>query len=377
MSELKGRKTPLFECHLEHKAKMVDFAGWQMPIQYEGIMAEHRAVRASVGVFDVSHMGRVDITGKDALKTIQYWITNDASKLDVLQAQYTPFCYEDGGIVDDCIVYRLGEEHYMIVLNASNREKDYNWFMDHIPAGADVKVTHPDEGDRWALMAVQGPNARALLSSLTEKSLMDVPRNGIVMTTAAGIEGCMFACTGYTGEDGFEAFVPAEKAVDFWHALFEAGKKYDIVPVGLGARDTLRMEMKYPLYGNDIDKTTTPIEAGLSWTVKPDKGDFIGKEVLVKQMQEKPSRRLIGFELEERGIPRHGSVIYSADGTEEIGIVTSGGFAPSLNKAIGIGYVPAKPHFAKIGSPLQIGIRNRRLAARVVKTPFYRPQAKS
>jgi len=372
MSDLKARKTPLFECHEEHKGRIVDFAGWQMPMQYEGIMAEHRVVRSKVGVFDVSHMGRVDVMGKDALATIQYWMTNDASKLSILEAQYTPFCYEDGGIVDDCIVYRLGEEYYMIVLNAANREKDYAWLSGHIAKGADVKMTHPDEGDRWALMAVQGPDARKLLNSLTEKDLMNIPRNGIVLSSAAGIDGCMFACTGYTGEDGFEAFVPADRAVEFWHTLFKEGEQYGIAPIGLGARDTLRMEMKYPLYGNDIDKTTTPIEAGLSWTVKLDKGDFIGRDVLAKQVEEKPSRRLIGFELEERGIPRHGSTIWSADGSEKLGLVTSGGFAPSLNKAIGIGYVPAKPHFAKLGSSLQIEIRNKRISAHVVKTPFYR-----
>jgi aminomethyltransferase len=370
MSEQNPRRTPFYQCHQSANAKIVEFAGWMMPMQYIGIKAEHLAVRRSIGVFDVSHMGRIEVSGQGALDSIQYWLTNDVSKLAINQAIYSPICKPDGGIVDDCLVYCVGSEQYILVINASNREKDYRWFMDHIPAHCKdkVQITHPDQGDRWGLLAIQGPLTRNLLSRLGSISLENVAKNDIVKATLCGIEDCILACTGYTGEDGFEVFVAAEKAVDLWHELMREGERDGITPCGLGARDTLRMEMKYPLYGNDIDDTTNPIEAGLGWTVKIDKGDFIGREVL----QNKPTRRLIGFEMDGRVIARHGCAILDQQ-AQVIGQVTSGGFAPSLERPIGIGYVPAQPQFAKPGSSLLIDIRGKHSAATVVSTPFYRP----
>ncbi|MCB9637330.1 MAG: glycine cleavage system aminomethyltransferase GcvT [Myxococcales bacterium] len=369
MTEQKPRRTPLYEKHVAHKARIVDFAGWEMPIQYEGIVAEHNAVREKAGLFDVSHMGRVELFGKGALPAIQHWITNDASRLQDNQALYTPICYPEGGVVDDCLVYRLKEEHFIIVINASNRDKDFAWFQANIPAEAkaDLEMKTPEDGDKWALLAIQGPQARTMLNELADADLMPLKHNQLSHTTIAGIADCMAACTGYTGEDGFEIFVPTAQATALWDALINQGA----VPIGLGARDTLRMEMRYPLYGNDIDQTTTPIEAGLNWTVKPDKGDFIGRDVLVEQIQNKPPRRLVGLLLKERGVPRHGYKIFDAAGEQEIGILTSGGFAPSLQQSIGIGYVPANPAYAKIGSALTIEIRNKKIAAEVVKTPFF------
>ncbi|MBK06124.1 MAG: glycine cleavage system protein T [Deltaproteobacteria bacterium] len=373
MSENTRRRTPLYDCHVAAKGRMVDFAGWDLPVQYEGVKAEHLAVREHVGVFDVSHMGRMELTGADAEAALQRWITNDVSVLAEGEACYSPICYPEGGIVDDGIFYRRGDNDFLIVINGANREKDYKWFCDNIREGEDVTLTHPDAGDKWALLAVQGPKARGVLGRMAGQDLTDVPKNRLVEATLSGIDGCMLACTGYTGEDGFEVFVPADRAVDFWNALFEEGAQDQIMACGLGARDTLRMEMRYPLYGNDIDETTTPIEAGLSWTVKPKKGDFNGRDVLVEQMESKPPRRLVGIEMIDRGVPRSHYKLFSADGSEEIGELTSGGFAPSLGKSIGIGYVPAKPHFAKPGSELKVEIRNKKLSVRVVKTPFYRP----
>lgn len=369
MSEQQARRTPLYEKHKAHHARIVDFAGWEMPIQYEGIVAEHNKVRQYAGLFDVSHMGRVEILGKGALTAIQHWITNDAARLSDGQSLYTPICYPSGGIVDDCLVYRLQEAHYIIVINASNRDKDFAWFQENIPAEAkaDFVMKTPEDGDKWALIAIQGPQARSMLNALSTVDLTPLKHNQLTTTTLAGIAECMAACTGYTGEDGFEIFVPTQKATALWDALIDKGA----APIGLGARDTLRMEMRYPLYGNDIDQTTNPIEAGLSWTVKPEKGPFLGRDAILEQIQNKPSRRLVGIQLTDRGVPRHGYKIFDADGQNEIGILTSGGFSPSLQQSIGIGYVPALPQYTKPGSSLTIDIRNKKLAAQVVKTPFY------
>jgi aminomethyltransferase len=369
-----GRRTPLYEEHIAAGARMVSYAGWEMPIQYSGIKTEHLAVRESVGVFDVSHMGRVEVFGAGALALVQHWIPNDASTLEDGQSLYTPLCRPDGGIVDDCLVYRIKDGHFLIVINGANRQKDYEWFVSNVPSElADTtEITHPDKGDVHALLAVQGPKARALLQRLTDTPLADVSHNRIVGGTLAGIQDCLLACTGYTGEDGFEVFVPSERASALWQALMSEGAEDGIVPCGLGARDTLRLEMKYPLYGNDINDTTTPIEAGLSWTVKAGKGDFLGKDVLVEQMKSKPPRRLVGFVLEGRGVLRPGYKLWDAEGETEIGHVTSGGYAPSLEQSIGIGYVPSKPFYAKPGSSLTVEIRGRKLPVKVVKTPFHR-----
>lgn len=374
MSTSVTRRTPLYSCHLQAGGKMVDFAGWDMPIQYQGIMAEHKTVRQQVGLFDVSHMGRVEVKGSQALATIQEWICNDASVLHDYQSLYSPICNEKGGIVDDCLVYRLGTNHFLIVVNASNREKDYQWFVNHVPASAQgqVEITHPDQGDRWALLAVQGPQSRVVLDRLCDSSVQPVKKNHLALRTVAGVSDCMLACTGYTGEDGFEIFIPTAQATRVWDALLEAGNPEGIAPCGLGARDTLRLEMKYPLYGNDIDDTTSPIEAGLGWTVKLEKPSFLGRDVIANQVQNKPSRRLIGLMTTDRGIPRHGHTIHTPDGNK-VGEVTSGGFSPTLQKSIAIGYVPSRAELAKVGSPLLLGIRDKMVPAVVVKTPFYTP----
>lgn len=374
MSASTTRRTPLYTCHLQAGGKIVDFAGWDMPIQYQGIMAEHKAVRQQAGLFDVSHMGRIEVTGPGALATVQEWICNDASALQNNQSLYSPICNEQGGIVDDCLVYRLHAEHFLVVVNASNREKDYQWFVNHVPASGQskVQITHPDQGDKWALIAIQGPKTRAILDRLCNTSISDVAKNHLATRTLAGVEHCMLACTGYTGEDGFEIFVPTTQATQIWNTLLQEGQPEGIVPCGLGARDTLRLEMKYPLYGNDIDDTTSPLEAGLGWTVKLEKTSFVGKDVLTAQTKNKPLRRLIGFMTTDRGIPRHGHTIHTPDG-EKVGDVTSGGFAPSLQQSIGVGYVPARPELTKAGSSLLIGIRDKMIPAVVVKTPFYAP----
>lgn len=361
------RRTPLFEKHKASGGRMVDFAGWEMPIQYpEGIVAEHHAVRQGVGVFDVSHMGRVEIRGRDALAAIQPWICNDAAALADGQALYSPICYPEGGIVDDCLVYRLADTHYLIVINASNRQKDYDWFASHLPKGLDAHLTEPEEGDRWAMIAIQGPKTREILGPLASVDLGAMKHNQIVAGSLAGVEGSLIACTGYTGEDGFEVMIPSQDAGRFWDILLEKGVK----PCGLGSRDTLRMEMRYPLYGHDIDQTTTPIEAGLAWTVKPNKGEFLGRSVLVEQIAKKPSRRLVGFVLKEKALPRHGYTLWHPDSQESIGPVTSGGFAPSLQQPIGIGYVPSA--LASVGTSILVDIRGKRLPAEIVKTPFYK-----
>ncbi|TNE52235.1 MAG: glycine cleavage system aminomethyltransferase GcvT [Deltaproteobacteria bacterium] len=372
MTDSATRRTPLYDCHVKAGGKIVDFAGWEMPIQYQGIVAEHNAVRQHAGVFDVSHMGRVEVKGSGALAAVQWWVCNDVAALEDNQSLYSPICNEQGGVVDDCLVYRMGPEYFLIVVNASNRDKDHKWFVEHIPTEAEgnITITSPDEGDRWALLAVQGPKARGLLGRLGNTSFEDVAKNQLVKHELAGIPDCMLACTGYTGEDGFEVFVPSEHAADLWDALLEEGKDDGVVPCGLGARDTLRMEMKYPLYGNDIDDETSPIEAGLGWTVRLDSGPFVGYETVAAHKNGKPPRRLIGFKMKARGIPRHGYTLHDSEGNE-IGVVTSGGFAPSLQEPIGIGYVPAKPHFAKPGSELQVSVRGKMIPVEVVKTPFH------
>jgi len=343
---------------------MVDFGDWRMPVQYSaGILAEHRAVRTSVGMFDVSHMGEVDFRGSGALEAVQTLVTNDAGKLADGQALYTGVCYEDGGMVDDCIVYRFEPEHFRIVVNATNIEKDYAFFREHA-SGCDIL----NLSDDFALIAVQGPEAPALVARLGGAHLTDVPRFSLGQGECAGVKWWA-ARTGYTGEDGFELFVEAPDARKVWDVFIAEG----VQPVGLGARDTLRLEARLCLYGNDIDQTTTPYEAGLGWVVKLDKGtNFVGRDALVKQKEQGVARRLIGFEVEGRGIVRPGAEILGQSG-EPVGKVTSGNVAPFLGGAIGMGYVPKG--MAKPESQINILQRGKSLAARVVKGPFYKPPA--
>jgi aminomethyltransferase len=355
------RHTPLHDTHVRLGAKMVPFGGWHMPIQYSGILAEHAAVRTSVGVFDVSHMGEIDFLGPGALAAVQTLVTNDASKLADHRAQYTVTCHEHGGIVDDCIVYRFGPEHFRIVVNASNIAKDHDHFVRH----ASKHCTIENRSDAFALLAVQGPRAVTLVAELAGQALRDVPSFGMAQGKVAGVD-VVAARTGYTGEDGFELFVPAEDAVAVWDAITTAGA----VPIGLGARDTLRLEARLPLYGNDIDDTTNAYEAGLQWVVKLDKpSDFVGRDALREVAAAGPQRKLVGFNVASRGIVRSGAEVID-DSDAVVGRVTSGGPAPTVGGAVGLAYVPTA--MAQAGTPLRLRQRGKVLEAAQVKGPFYK-----
>ncbi|HEY8375756.1 MAG TPA: glycine cleavage system aminomethyltransferase GcvT, partial [Nannocystis sp.] len=360
--------TPLHDAHVARGAKMVDFGGWHMPLQYEGILAEHRAVRSAVGIFDVSHMGEVDFTGPGALAAVQRLITNDAAKLVDGKALYTAVCYDHGGIVDDCIVYRHHAEWYRIVVNAANIAKDYEHFVAH--AGELCTITN--NSDKVALIAVQGPQAPGLVARLAgDDALLQVPSFGFAPARLAGRD-IVAARTGYTGEDGFELFVDADGALAVWDALLAAGA----APIGLGARDTLRLEARLCLYGNDIDATTTPLEAGLGWVVKLDKrargDDFIGGEALARQKAEGVQRSLVGFRCEGKNIARPGADVLDESGAV-VGRVTSGGPAPTVGGAVGMAYVPVR--LSAPGTVLTLSQRGRTFTAEVVKGPFYRRPA--
>jgi aminomethyltransferase len=346
-------------------AKMGPFAGYNMPISYAGIKAEHQTVREAVGVFDVSHMGEFMVKGDGALALIQKVTSNDASKLSIGDAQYSCFPNGKGGIVDDLLVYRLGENEYMLVVNASNIDKDWNWVTENNTFGAELT----NVSDDYALLAVQGPKAAAALQSLTSVNLSEVKYYTFAQGEFAGLDNVILSATGYTGSGGFELYIPTQHAEAVWDAVFEAGADFGIEPIGLGARDTLRLEMGFCLYGNDIDDTTSPLEAGLGWITKLAKGDFNDSELLNQQKAEGTTRRLVGFEMIDRGIPRHDYLIEDAEGNV-IGKVTSGTQAPSLDKAIGLGYV-TKP-FQKSGTEIYIAIRNKKIKAQVVKLPFYK-----
>jgi aminomethyltransferase len=355
------KKTALYDIHASFGAKLVEFAGFWMPVQYRGIIDEHRTVRSSVGVFDVSHMGEFEFRGKAAGEFLQRVTINDVSKLAEYQAQYSALCYPDGGIVDDVIVYRW-PDHYMMVVNASNIEKDFAWLSQH----ATSNVGLIDRSDAYSLLAVQGRNAQATLQKITKFNLTEMKYYWFAAGEIAGAPA-FISRTGYTGEDGFEVGFAPEHSEKVWRAIFEAGEEFGIEPIGLGARDTLRLEMKYCLYGNDIDQTTNPLEAGLGWITKLDKGEFIGREAMAKMKAAGIPRKLVGFEMEGKSIARHGYPILQ-DGAP-IGRVTSGTFSPSLEKSIGMGYV-ASEH-AAAGAELMIDIRGRAAKAKVVKTPFY------
>lgn len=360
MSE-KLRHTPLHEAHVELGAKMVEFCGFHMPLQFEGILAEHRAVRTGVGLFDVSHMGEADFRGPEALRAIQRLVTNDASKLTDGRALYTVVCHEDGGIVDDCIVYRFGPEHFRIVVNASNIDKDFAHFRAH--AGDICEIQN--RSDELALIAVQGPQATSLVARLCGGQLLDVPGFGLGEGECDGVP-VVAARTGYTGEDGFELFVEADRARPVWDAFISAGA----APIGLGARDTLRLEARLCLYGNDIDDTTNPYEAGLAWVVKLKKDvQCVGHDALSRIKQEGPRRKLVGFRLTSRGIARAGAEVLG-EGDEVIGHVTSGGPAPTVGGAVGIAYVPTS--VAASAKPLRLRQRGRELTAEQHKGPFYK-----
>ncbi len=359
------KNTPFTEKHLALGAKMAEFAGYNMPISYTGINDEHAAVRTNAGVFDVSHMGEFMLKGENALALIQKVTTNDASKLTTGKAQYSCLTNNNGGIVDDLIVYCIEENKvYMLVVNASNIDKDWNWISSH---NTDNVEMH-NISEKTCLLAIQGPNATKILQSLTDIDIMNLKYYTFVRGKFAGVDNVIISATGYTGSGGVEIYFEdgADNADKIWNAIFEAGKAQGIKPIGLGARDTLRLEMGYCLYGNDIDDTTTPLEGGLGWITKFTK-DFTAKEILEKQKAEGITRKLIGFEMIEKGIPRHDYEI-TDEGGKVIGKVTSGTQAPSLGKAVGLGYVE-KEH-ATIDSKIFIKIRDKQIEAKVVKFPF-------
>jgi aminomethyltransferase len=358
------KNTALTQTHIALGAKMVPFAGYNMPVQYAGINVEHETVRKAVGVFDVSHMGEFILKGEGALDLIQKVTSNDASKLYDGKIQYSCLPNEQGGIVDDLLVYRIDEKTYMLVVNASNIQKDWDWISKYNSYGVDMK----DISDRTSLLAVQGPNAAQALQSLTDIDLSAMEYYTFQKGKFAGVDNVLISATGYTGAGGFEIYFENEHADVIWKAIFEAGALFGIQPIGLGARDTLRLEMGFCLYGNDIDDTTSPLEAGLGWITKFTK-DFVNSANLSAQKQDGVKRKLVGFEMLERGIPRHDYEICDPTGNT-IGKVTSGTQSPSLQKAIGLGYVATD--FAKEDSEIFIKIREQLVKAQVVKFPFYK-----
>ena len=358
------KKIALNDLHESLGAKMVPFAGYNMPVRYSSDMEEHHTVRNGVGVFDVSHMGEFVLEGPDALDLIQRVTSNDASKLVDGQAQYSCLPNEDGGIVDDLLVYRLKEDQYMLVVNASNIEKDWDWIVKYNTKG----VTMKNVSDRYSLFAVQGPKAIEALQSLTTVNLSDISFYTFVVGPFAGVEHVIISATGYTGAGGFEIYAANEHAESVWNAIFDSGKDFDIKPIGLGARDTLRLEMGYCLYGNDIDDTTSPLEAGLGWVTKFTK-EFTNSKNLLKQKEGGVKRRLVGFKMIDKGFPRSHYEILDTD-ENKIGEVTSGTMAPSLGYGVGMGYVAKEQ--SKAGTEVLIAVRNRKLKAEIVKLPFYK-----
>ena len=356
------KRTTFYNVHKNLGAKLVEFAGFDMPIQYSSIIAEHKSVRNSVGVFDVSHMGEVFVKGDRALDFVQHITVNDASKLFAGRVQYSAMCYEDGGIVDDLLVYRIADNEFMLVINASNIDKDFDWMQKNNKFGVELK----NESDEYSLLAVQGPNALITLQKLTETKI-NLEYYHFTKLNLAGID-MIFSRTGYTGELGYELYFKGNESVaeELWGKIFEAGKEFDIQPVGLAARDSLRLEMGFCLYGNDIDQTTNPLEAGLGWITKLSKQNFIGKEALVKVKENGLKRKLVAITSDEKTFPRHGYDLSVSN--NKIGKITSGTVSPMLEKPIAMGYVETQ--FAEIGSEINFLIRDKEVPAKVVKLPF-------
>lgn len=364
------KKTPLYDTHVALGARMVPFAGFAMPIQYTGIIDEHMAVRQAAGLFDVSHMGEVIVRGPNALAFIQHLVTNDAASMYDGRAMYTVMCLPNGGVVDDLLVYRINEQEYMLVINASNIEKDFEWMKANNEVGAELE----NVSDDMALLAIQGPFAFEIVQKLTDFPLSSLkpyhfapqPRG-----TFLSCEHAILSYTGYTGEPGLEIYCEAPRAKEVWDALMDAGQSYGLKPAGLGARDTLRLEAGFCLYGNELTESTTPLEAGLGWVTKLNKEDFVGREALQEQKANGLERKLVGFVLEDRGVPRSGYPIVDASG-QDIGLVTSGSQSPVLGQGIGLGYVQNRPEFTEPGAEIGISVRGRALKARVQKPPFHK-----
>jgi aminomethyltransferase len=358
------KRTRIHASHKELDAKFVQFFGWEMPVEYTGIIQEHMAVREKAGLFDVSHMGEIVISGKQALEFVQFLTPNNAARTNPNKAQYSALTTPQGTFVDDLLVYCLDESSYLLVVNASNSDKDYRWILSHQKA-FDVEVENKSE--TYSQLALQGPVASEILQPLTEINLRDMSSFGVERGSVAGVEAIV-SRTGYTGEDGFEMYTLSENPEKIWKGILDQGRTFGLLPVGLGARDTLRLEAKLMLYGNDIDETTTPLEAGLGWLVKFKKGDFLGREALLKQKEEGIRRKLVGFELLDKGIarPHYPAFINGKKAAE----VRSGSFSPYLHKSIGLVYLPVE--FTDIGTEFEIDIRGKRIKAEVVSTPFYK-----
>jgi len=358
------KRTPLYEAHVSIGARMVEFAGWQMPVQYAGHIQEHMAVREAAGLFDVSHMGEIEIRGADALALVQRISTNDASKLQDNQVQYSTMTNEAGGVLDDLLVYRLNADYFLLVVNAGGSDSDFEWIKDH---AGELSVEAYNTSLAFALLALQGPRAEQILQGLTDHMLDRIPYYWSQRVLVDGVD-CRVSRTGYTGEDGFEILCDSAHARHLWNRLLVTGSDRGLIPCGLAARNTLRLEAAFRLYGHDMDETTTPLEAGLGWVVKFAKGDFTGRDALLKQKQEGLKRKLAGFEVLDRAPARDGYPIVIGD--KQVGVVSSGSPAPFLKKNIGLAYLPTE--HAAVGTELFVEIRGRNVPARVVETPFYK-----
>lgn len=366
MSQSSLKKTPLNDEHRRLGARMVDFGGWDMPVQYSGVIDEHKTVRTSVGLFDVSHMGELMVSGRGANDFLQRMTTNDVTKIAIGQAQYSALCKEDGCVIDDIIVYRRGMDSFLVCVNASNTSKDEQWLRAHLPSSG---VVLENESEAYAQIAVQGPKARELVQQVVDINISQLKYYWFAEGKVLG-QPSIIARTGYTGELGYELYVPAQGSARIWSALVEGAAKYGGKPCGLGARDTLRLEMGYLLYGNDMDESINALECGLGWVTKFAKGDFVGSKALAAQKEAGLKRQLVGLQMIDKAIARHGYKIFSAqEGGKELGWVTSGTVGPSINLNVGMAYVT--PEFAAVGSDLFVEIRGERKAAKVVKKPFY------
>lgn len=364
------KRTALFEEHQKLGGRLIDFGGWELPVQYSGVMDEHLACRGAAGLFDVSHMGEVHCEGPDAEAFLNYLVSNNVSKIAIGQAQYTVMCNEHGGIVDDLLIYRRDKTRFLVVVNASNTDKDFAHMQAIQKKFGHNNFTLTNESSKYTQIAIQGRKAQEILQNLTETSLAPIKTYWFTEGKVLGKIPAILARTGYTGEDGFEVYVPWDNGPEVWQALMKAGAPHGLKPCGLGARDTLRLEAKYPLYGHELGDDTNPLEAGLGWVVKLDKEDFVGKAPIVQAKERGLKRQLVGIKLTDRGIPRQGYALFTADGKEKIGEITSGTQSPCLKEAIGIAYV-ANSH-AAVGTKLTVDIRGAKISAEVVPTPFYK-----
>jgi aminomethyltransferase len=357
------KQTPLYPVYKEHGAKTIDFGGWELPVQFSGIIEEHHAVRTKAGLFDVSHMGEVEVKGPDALAFLQKMTTNDVSKLVPFKAQYGIMCYPDGGTVDDLLIYKFAEDHYLLVINASNTEKDVEWLQQHLSGDVVLK----NISNEVAELALQGPLSERILQKLTDTDLSQIKYFHFLPDVNVGGIKTLVSRSGYTGEDGFELYVKPEDAISLWKKIMEAGGE-DVIPCGLGARDTLRFEARMPLYGQELSETISPVEAGLTFAIKLDKGDFIGRDALKAQIEQGTSRKLVGLEMIGRGIARTHYPVYV--GEEKVGEVTTGTQSPTLKKNVALALIDTK--YSQLGQEVDVEIRNKRVKAQVVATPFYK-----